>query len=125
MTVDPTMARAHFVIVCLTRVWQPLFFHFFVTKRSSLPCKLGKPLWSATTWMYKYTFVSTLQNANNFFITFIVPYHIIVQFTNSSEYIHLVWHCILIISGDILHIPSVVFTDVLVYCIGRTIYQAL
>ena len=59
------------------------------------------------------------------FITFIVPYHIIVQFTNSSEYIHLLWHCILKISGDILHIPSVVFTDVLIYCIGRTIYQAL
>ena len=32
------------------------FCHFFVTKRSSLPSKLGKPLSSTTTCMYKHTF---------------------------------------------------------------------
>ena len=30
-------------IACRTRVWQPLFFIFFVTNRSNLPSKLGKP----------------------------------------------------------------------------------
>ena len=32
------------------------FSTFFLTKRSSLPSKLDKPLWSMTTCMYKHTF---------------------------------------------------------------------
>ena len=40
--------QMHGTIVCLTRVWQSLLPRF-VTKRSSLPSKLGKPLWSTTT----------------------------------------------------------------------------
>ena len=32
------------------------FATFFVTKRSSLPSKLGKPLWGTTMCMYKHTF---------------------------------------------------------------------
>ena len=31
-------------------------FHFFVSKRSSLPSKLDKPLWNTTACMYKHTF---------------------------------------------------------------------
>ena len=42
-------------IVCLTRIWQSLF-PLFVTKRSSLQSKLGKPLWSTSSCMYKHTF---------------------------------------------------------------------
>ena len=42
-------------IVCLTQVWQSLL-PLFVTKRSSLPSKLGKRLCSTTTCMYKHTF---------------------------------------------------------------------
>ena len=34
----------------------PKFLHFFVTKRSSLPSKLVKPLWSTTTCMHKHAF---------------------------------------------------------------------
>ena len=40
-------------IVCLTRVWE-LLFSFFWTKHSSLPSKLGKPLWSTKRPMCMY-----------------------------------------------------------------------
>ena len=43
-----------------------LFFPFFVTKRSWLPSRLGKPLRGTTACMYKHTFClnSTPQNVN-------------------------------------------------------------
>ena len=40
------------------------FFIFFVTNRSNLLSKLGKPLWSTKFCVDECTFVSTLHNVN-------------------------------------------------------------
>ena len=80
-------------IVCLTRVWQPIF-HFSVTKRSSFPFKLGKALWSTTTCMYKLTFC--LNSAKCWFCS-LGP---IAKFAHCQQY-DLAWlYCLQLLAMD-------------------------